>query len=195
MTEVMEWDKYFYYDETSFSCLKWKIDVYAGKRLSSKMISAGCDAGNIMHRGTKENKRKQILVTVNKQGYAGHRVVWELLNGTIPEGLIVDHLDRNPWNNKIENLKLKTLTQNNRNVSKSTRNTSGMTGVGWHKTKGEVTHAYCCWYYLDGKKGSKYFSLKKYSKSDAWDLAVEKRKAAIDGLNAQGAGYTETHGQ
>lgn len=44
-----------------------------------------------------------------------------------------DHIDRNPLNNRKNNLRKATRQENSRNQSKSTRNTSGVVGVGWYK--------------------------------------------------------------
>ncbi len=45
-----------------------------------------------------------------------------------------DHTDRNPLNNRRYNLRPASQQENNRNHSKSSVNTSGVIGVGWHKT-------------------------------------------------------------
>lgn len=45
-----------------------------------------------------------------------------------------DHKDRNPLNNRRHNLRPANQQENNRNHSKSSINTSGVIGVGWHKT-------------------------------------------------------------
>tara|TARA_R110000824_G_scaffold294645_1_gene483026 strand:- start:35 stop:487 length:453 start_codon:yes stop_codon:yes gene_type:complete len=45
-----------------------------------------------------------------------HRVIWEMFNGSVPEGCIIDHKDRNPSNNKIDNLRLGTPQQNSWNA-------------------------------------------------------------------------------
>ena len=57
------------------------------------------------------------------------RVAWELVNGPIPEGLFVDHMDTNPINNKLSNLRLATKRQNAQNTGKRKDNTSGFKGV------------------------------------------------------------------
>jgi len=46
-----------------------------------------------------------------------HRVVWEMFNGKIPDGIQIDHIDRNRSNNHIENLRLATNQQNRQNNS------------------------------------------------------------------------------
>lgn len=49
-----------------------------------------------------------------------HRIIWSLHNGTIPEDMYVDHIDRNPLNNKIENLRLASPSQNSMNAKGKT---------------------------------------------------------------------------
>ena len=46
-----------------------------------------------------------------------------------------DHKDRNTLNNRKENLRQATRSQNARNQSLPINNTSGVIGVGWHKRK------------------------------------------------------------
>jgi len=51
--------------------------------------------------------------------------------------MIVHHGDHNRANNRRANLRLVTAARNARNLSRSSANTSGVTGVSWHKRKGE----------------------------------------------------------
>lgn len=61
-----------------------------------------------------------------------HRVIFLMHHGYLPEE--VDHIDGDPTNNKIENLRPATHAQNMRNVKTSVANRSGRKGVYWHKS-------------------------------------------------------------
>lgn len=56
-----------------------------------------------------------IQVHINHKTYRAHRVIWEMLKGPIPEGYVIDHIDGNKCNNRINNLRLATPMQNNAN--------------------------------------------------------------------------------
>lgn len=67
---------------------------------------------------------KQILV---------HRIIWTMHFGAIPEGLQIDHIDRDKSNNTLENLRLVTAAGNKQNQGLQTNNTSGHRGISWSK--------------------------------------------------------------
>jgi hypothetical protein len=45
-------------------------------------------------------------VRVNNTLYYTHRIIYEIFHGRIPEGCEVDHIDGDPSNNRIQNLRL-----------------------------------------------------------------------------------------
>lgn len=49
----------------------------------------------------------------------------------------IDHIDRDPSNNRLSNLRAATRSQNARNKKIGRANTSGATGVTWHKRIGK----------------------------------------------------------
>lgn len=70
------------------------------------------------------HKRGTIL---NSDFYA-HRVAWAIHYGNWPEGEI-DHIDGDPANNSIDNLRSVSRLENTRNKAISRNNTSGFSGV------------------------------------------------------------------
>lgn len=62
-----------------------------------------------------------------------HREIWESVYGPIPNGLVIDHINGDGHDNRLENLRAVTMQANNHNRGKTKRNTSGYKGVYWHK--------------------------------------------------------------
>jgi hypothetical protein len=69
-----------------------------------------------------------------------HHIVYFLSKGVWPP-LGVDHRDRNGTNNKPQNLRLATPSQQQHNTGRRIDNSSGAKGVSWSKTK-KMFHAY-----------------------------------------------------
>ena len=66
--------------------------------------------------------------------YRVHRLVWCLSHGTDPGSKMLDHINGNGLDNRIENLRLANHSQNASNRRKQSKNTSGTVGVVWHKS-------------------------------------------------------------
>ena len=60
-----------------------------------------------------------------------HRVIYLMFHGVLP--VQIDHIDGDPANNRIENLRAATNAQNCRNRKTKKTNTSGVKNVSWHK--------------------------------------------------------------
>lgn len=177
-----EWSKYFYYDSTSPTYLRWRITYHT----KNPHDVAGC----LVKRENGKPKRAQVQF--KGKTIAVHLIIWELHNGTLEPDKIIDHIDRNPWNNLITNLHPKTVAQNSRNRSKSTNNTSGITGV----TRCTRPRFAVQWVDLTGKSRVKYFPFRKYgSEAEAWEAAILFRENTVKDLNSNGAGYTNNHGK
>lgn len=172
----------FYYDETSPSFLRWNIEVRAGKKYNIVRASKGDIAGSKNDKNYFRVKHQDLYESV-------HRIIWELFNGPIPEGFIIDHLDGNPTNNCIGNLALKTVAENTRNSKRNIRNTSGVTGVSY-----VCTGYWRAQWHVGDKIESKYFSVKIYGEDKSKELAIIARNEGISKLNDLGYNYTERHG-
>jgi hypothetical protein len=73
-------------------------------------------------------------VTFERNKWRAHRVIWKMHYGTEPPE-IIDHIDGDGTNNRIENIREATVYQNGWNVKKNSRNKSGYKGVSFNKEK------------------------------------------------------------
>lgn len=178
--------EFFYYDPESPSGLRWKR-IY--KRGSTAKI------GDVV--GSNDDGYWRVHALGSH--YKAYKIVWALHNNfENQDGFHIDHIDGNPSNNRIENLRLVSRHINARNKPMMKNNTSGIHGVSFQtvKTKsGNFVDRYVVtWQKLDGKRQTKTFSVNKYGAELAEFLAQEYRQHQIDLLNLMGAGYTKRHG-
>lgn len=73
-----------------------------------------------------------VEVKIDRRPYKLHRIVYLYFEGELPA--YIDHVDGNPSNNKMSNLRAATAPQNGANRRISNNNTSGYKGV--HAVKG-----------------------------------------------------------
>lgn len=90
--------------------------------------------GVLYHTRTNEKVRTyekngylQVLLPGHRSYVLAHHVVWVLAHQSL-DGEI-DHINHNRQDNRIENLRCVTHSENMRNLSRSKRNTTGVTGV------------------------------------------------------------------
>ncbi|WP_288659516.1 MULTISPECIES: HNH endonuclease signature motif containing protein [Pseudomonas] len=84
--------------------------------------------------GTKDSKG-YLQVKVSGTLLLAHRVIWLLSTGGWPGSL--DHIDGNPLNNALSNLREVSHQQNMRNQKRRSDNRSGLMGVHWLPAKGQ----------------------------------------------------------
>jgi hypothetical protein len=81
-----------------------------------------------------------IQISVNGRQYRAHRLAWLYMTGAWPNGLI-DHRDTNRSNNRWDNLRPATHSQNHANAPLRSDNSSGFKGVCLHKKTGKYKAA------------------------------------------------------
>lgn len=85
------------------------------------------DDDYIIYRMNKEGKLVQVKPSINNCGYpffcygirkiiCVHRFVWETLKGQVPKGYEIDHINTIKTDNRVENLRCVTHTENMNNL-------------------------------------------------------------------------------
>lgn len=104
------------------------------------------DDGNLIHRYTVQGgKRKGAIagsphnagyrqICINRQKYLIHRLIWCYHYGQLPTQ--IDHINRERSDNRIENLRECSYSENHGNSGMSRKNTSGYKGVFLDKRDG-----------------------------------------------------------
>ena len=123
----VEFRRRFIVDPSSPSGLRMRID--SGQRSHQRRFAG--DAA-----GYKDDKGYWV-VGIGRVFVKVSRIVWILEKGQIPDGQFVDHVDTNPSNNNISNLRLLNNAQNVRyGIGKlPISSTSGFIGVSWRLEK------------------------------------------------------------
>lgn len=118
------------------------------------------------HIGSRNHNGYFRLQSSGKKALLAHRVVWILHNGPIPEGMVIDHINRIRDDNRIENLRLATISDNNSNC-----------GVRSHCKSGAK-------YIATTKEGRFHVRIKRksYGSFDTLDEAVAARDKLLSEL-------------
>lgn len=104
---------------------KYKIDiekqsVFSVKR--NRYLKGGFTKGYHRFGLMKNGKRKFHFI---------HRLIYQAHHGELPP--VIDHIDGNPSNNSIDNLRCATVAQNQWNTKLKSNNTTGFKGVSFDK--------------------------------------------------------------
>lgn len=157
----MNWNELFFYNNGKLHCRN-KL----GRR------ERGAEVGTRLTLGYLVGKTKHVT-------YYVHRIIWEMHNGPIPQGLLVDHINHIRDDNRIENLRLVTRRDNAKNAKLYANNSSGVTGVRWDSQLGK-------WYaYIQTETGLLSLGLFGHKEN-----AIKARKEAEVKF-----GFHENHGK
>lgn len=186
-------EKLFKYDTSSPSCLTRIVPVYRGSPTHnnrSVQIEAGTPVGH--YRVQQKRKAGGWYVKIDGTSVGVHKIIYALFHGTLEEGTVIDHINRDPSDNRVENLRSVPQKINSRNRSMSVLNKSGVTGV-YREERNGLVYWIAFWRETD-KHQTKRFSIKLLGEEKARELAIDYRKRQIERMNLEGAGYTNDHG-
>lgn len=100
---------------TAQACLAWN-GKFANKQ-----------AGNVFR--PSKSRTRYIRIKLNGKSIYAHRVIWTMIKGDIPSGMMVDHINGDGLDNRIENLRLVTPVESARNMPMQFRRTGSHHGV------------------------------------------------------------------
>ena len=111
----------FIYDRDA-GIIKWRRRT-RGQRAN---LVAGC---------TNFNGDGYTRIDIRGKKYKAHRIAMLLSYGFYGDGLEIDHINHIRDDNRLANLRFVTKSGNQRNQSRSSKNTSGVTGVYYSKAE------------------------------------------------------------
>ena len=150
----------FIYDPST-GVITWKIS-------SGKRAKRGKKAGGINNKG-------YVYIRYDKQPYLGHRLAWFLFYKEWPE-MEIDHINGDRTDNRIENLRVVTRSQNQHN-RKGSNLTSQYKGVYWKKSNK-------CWVSQISYGGAKFY-LGKFNDEKEAAVAYDKKATELFGEYAR----------
>jgi hypothetical protein len=97
------------------------------KKAKNKRICTGFKR----YRTDRNGEPWMYVVSFNGIQYAAHRIIWKMVTGEDPAPLTIDHIDRDPFNNKWVNLRIADAFLQSSN--REWRATKGHKGIAFHK--------------------------------------------------------------
>lgn len=151
------------------------------RKVRGRRKQIGEPAGTLAY---KRGKATEVRISLGNVSYTEHQLLWVWFTGSwLSSPLEIDHINQNPFDNRVGNLRAATHLQNSQNQRQRNSNTSGHTGVFFVKRTGgyfvEITHNYQKHY------GGYYKTLEE---------AIAARDSLRTMLNSYGATFTGNHG-
>lgn len=122
--------------------------------------------------GRSKSNSKHLQVGILGKMYSVHRIAWLLSYDSFPS-CEIDHIDRNPTNNKLTNLREASHQENKFNRTKYSTNTSGFKGVVWVKDKKKWRAGICL--------NSKFIFIGYFSSPEEASKAYEVKASELFG--------------
>jgi hypothetical protein len=100
--------------------------IFTRKKCTARRHTLGEEVGVPVAKG-------YLKCRLGPKEYLMHRLVWFYVHGVWPDN--IDHIDGNPKNNRLSNLRSVTCSENSRNMKRPKDNTSGIVGVAFHRNR------------------------------------------------------------
>lgn len=129
--------KYVDYDETSPSCLRWswrKPEEFAS-RLQYEAFMAntyGQTAGSL---NISNPNYPRWITKINNKQYLNSRIVYSIFNDDLDDSVMVDHKNTDSSDDRIDNLRKATRSQNGMNSNVQSGHSLGVKGVRFYQGK------------------------------------------------------------
>lgn len=135
MSEKIDLSRVFRYDPQTGDLI-WRGDVPSEYFRTTRGYNTHLSQNAGKKAGYTHEATGHVYVNFCGKMRKAHRVIWEMHYGPIPEGMLIDHINMNGADNRLENLRLATKSQNgmNRRASKSSK--TGLKGVRMDKRDG-----------------------------------------------------------
>lgn len=80
-----------------------------------------------------DSRTRRATTSINNRAVPMHRLIYKHFIGPVPKGNVIDHINRNRLDNRIENLRLATASQNRMNSTKKRNSKNKYKGVAQDK--------------------------------------------------------------
>jgi hypothetical protein len=115
---------------------------------------------------------KGIRISIDRRRQYAHRIAWLLHHKTLPT-MQIDHINGNPCDNRMCNLRLATVSQNAMNRGLQKNNSSGFKGVNYYSKRNKWNARI--------KANKKYYHLGYFDTAEEAHLAYCKKAKELHG--------------
>lgn len=134
-----------------------------------------CGKAKARKKYSSKDRDGYLVMRIDGKTYFSHRLVWLYVHGTFPSG-VIDHINRIKTDNRPENLRDVTRSENRQNTIAQKNNKSGYKGIWWHKQNKNWCASIC----VDGKQ--KHIGC--FKTAEEAHLAYQKEASTYHTMNA-----------
>lgn len=132
---MTNWNEVFYYDDGVLTWRPRAKDEFKSERLYRSWTNRFCGkkAGYVAPARIGFGLESYTRVRYGGRQYFAHRIVWEMFNGPLLQQELIDHINGDGSDNRIENLRKVSVLGSCMNRPMPMSNKSGVLGVCFNK--------------------------------------------------------------